>query len=333
MFMASNQIIVSQEGSGYRTLQEAVLSIDDSHLETVTISVKPGIYEEKVFIRKENIRIIGEDSLTTIFRYGDGARKLREDGSGKYGTFNTAVIFFAGSNIEVKNITIENTAGSGHIAGQALATYVAADRIFFYNCRFLGFQDTIFTGEAQSCTMKNLMLPEYFSNSKVKIDFTVNRNYFKNCYICGNVDFIFGPNTAFFDHCDIVTRKDSGEPGGYITAASTSQEQEYGYVFYRCHLMGEKGTEGVYLGRPWRDYAMTVFVQCVMEEHIHPDGWHNWGRPKAEVTTSYVEIGNTGAGARTDERIPFSKQLINPELLDYFHRERVLAGTDNWKPL
>ncbi len=104
--------------TAFSSLQEAVLSIPDNRTETVEIFVAPGIYEEKVFIRKENIKIIGEDPETTIFRYGDGAKKPREDGDGEYGTFNTAVILLAGKDIAVKNITIENTAGPGYRAGQ-----------------------------------------------------------------------------------------------------------------------------------------------------------------------------------------------------------------------
>ena len=154
--------VSKNDPSAFSTLQEAILSIDDRHDETIRIEVAPGIYEEKLFIRKENIEIVGDDPLMTVFRYGDGAKKPRPDGSGEYGTFNTAVIFIAGKDITLRNLTIESTAGPGYLAGQALAVYAAADRLSCYNCRFTGWQDTIFNGDPMTCNMKKLMLPDFF---------------------------------------------------------------------------------------------------------------------------------------------------------------------------
>ena len=325
-------IIVSKQKEGaFTSLQEAINSIDDAHTKEVTIFIESGIYEEKVFIRKNNIRIIGEDKDATVFRFGDGARKPREDG-GEYGTFNTATILFAGSDIHVENLTIENSAGEGHIAGQALATYIASDRTSFYNCKFLGNQDTIFTGDMLPAPYKKLLLPEFFMNSNIPIDHPVLRNYFKDCFICGNVDFIFGPSCAYFDNCVIYSKRAELGEGSYITAASTPNTQEYGYVFYHCRLTGNCRENTTYLGRPWRDYAKTSFISCTMEAHIKAEGWHNWGKANAEVTTAYIEYGNKGDGSNISKRAPFSKQLDNKDLLDYYSVEKVLAGDDNWNP-
>ena len=318
--------------TAFSSLQEAVLSIPDNRTETVEIFVAPGIYEEKVFIRKENIKIIGEDPETTIFRYGDGAKKPREDGDGEYGTFNTAVILLAGKDIAVKNITIENTAGPGYRAGQALALYVGSDRTSFYNCRFLGYQDTIFAGEPVTCRMKKLILPDYFQKSPVFIDYQVIRNYFYNCFISGDVDFIFGPNVAYFDHCIIHSKKRESEPKSFITAASTPAGQEFGMVFVDCTLTGEAETNSVYLGRPWRDYAKTAFVRCHMDAHIRREGWENWGKPKAEAVCSYIEYNCSGPGYNPSQRANFSKQLTNPGLEEYFSLQNVLSGDDEWVP-
>ena len=314
----------------FHSLQEAVLAVPDNREETMRICVAPGIYEEKVFIRKENLEIVGEDPETTVFRYGDGARKPRPDGSGEYGTFNTAVILLAGKNLHMENITVENTAGPGYLAGQALALYVAADRCSFHNCRFLGWQDTIFAGEAVTCRMKNLMLPDYFSNSSVPVEYPVLRNYFRDCYISGDVDFIFGPNVVFFDRCEIFSRKRRSEDRAFITAASTPAGQEFGLVFSHCRLTGDSEPESVYLGRPWRDFAKTAFVGCHMDGHICPEGWQNWGKSRAEALCSYVEYDNDGPGARTSARAPFSRQLTNPDLAEYYSRENVLSGEDGW---
>lgn len=317
----------------FPTLQEAVLSVDDSLSETVRICVEPGIYEEKVFIRKENLEIVGmgPNPDAVIFRYGDGAKKPRPDGDGEYGTFNTAVLFFAGRDITVRNITVENTAGPGYRAGQALAVYAAADRLCFYGCRFLGWQDTIFVGDPVTCQMKRLMLPDFFTVSKVIVDYSHIRNYFKDCYICGDVDFIFGPNTAFFENCEIHSRGRASEENAFITAASTPKEQEYGLVFSHCHLTGEEDAN-VCLGRPWRDFAKTAFVRCTMDSHICPEGWQNWGRVRAEVLCDYVEYANEGPGAVSQKRAPFSRQLENPQLDDYFSKKNVLKGQDGFLP-
>ena len=315
----------------FHSLQEAVLAIPDDRSEPVRILVSPGIYEEKVWIRKENLEIIGEQPENTIFRYGDGARKPRPDGSGEYGTFNTAVLLLAGQNIHVENLTVENTAGPGSIAGQALALYAAADRCSFRNCRFIGWQDTLFAGDAEDCSMKRLMLPDFFAQSSVPIAHPVIRNYFRDCFISGDVDFVFGPNTAYFDHCEIHSRKRQSEDRAFITAASTPAGQEYGLVFSHCRLTGVSRDHSVYLGRPWRDLAKTAFVHCHMDSHICPEGWHNWGKARAEALCSYVEAFNSGPGAQPQARVPFSRQLDNPELESYYSVENVLRGEDGWR--
>ncbi|MDE6622389.1 MAG: pectin methylesterase [Lachnospiraceae bacterium] len=324
-------MIVSKTDSGtFRSLQDAVLAVPDNRSEWVRILVSPGIYEEKVWIRKENLEIIGHSPANTIFRWGDGAKKPRPNGCGEYGTFNTAVLLLAGQNIHLENITVENTAGPGSTAGQALALYAAADRCSFRNCRFVGWQDTIFAGDVHNCSMKNLMLPDFFDQSPVPAAHPVIRNYFENCYISGDVDFIFGPNTVYFDRCEIHSRERQSEDKAFITAASTPAEQEYGLVFSHCRLTGDSGDHSVYLGRPWRDFAKTAFLHCHMDSHICPEGWHNWGKARAEALCSYVEYHNLGPGAGAHARSPFSRQLSNPELEIYYSRENVLRGKDAW---
>ena len=322
-------ILVSQTNpEAFSSLQEAILSIDDSHQEKIRILIEPGIYEEKVFIRKENIEIVGSGREKTIFRYGDGARKPRPDGEGEYGTFNTAVIMFAGKDITVKDLTIESTAGPGDVAGQALAIYVSADRCSFHHCNFLGWQDTVFVG----LTGSKPMLPDFFTESSVNIIHKAARSYFYDCFISGDVDFIFGPNVAFFEKCEIFSRKRQSEANSYITAANTPIDQEFGLVFSDCKLTGDAAQESVYLGRPWRDFAKTAFLNCHMGAHIIPEGWGNWGKIKAEAVCSYIEHNNNGPGANTEKRVPFSKQITNPALSEYFSKENVLMGEDEWNP-
>lgn len=271
-------IVVSRDGTGnFRTLQEAIESARAFMEYTVTIYVKNGVYKEKVIVPSwvENIDIIGEDRDKTIITYDDHAN------INKMGTFRTYTVKVEGSDITFKNLTIENNAAQ---LGQAVALHTEGDRLKFINCRILGNQDTIYTGAK----------------------FT--RLYFKDCYIDGTTDFIFGPSTALFEDCIIHSKRNS-----YVTAASTPKEAKYGYVFKHCKLTAEPGVDKVYLGRPWRPYAYTLFIECELGKHIVPAGWHNWGKQSNEETARYMEYKNTGEGANVSERVAWSKQLTKKE--------------------
>ena len=272
-------IVVSRDGTGnFRTLQEAIESARAFMDYTVTIYVKNGVYKEKVIVPSwvENIDIIGEDRDKTIITYDDHAN------INKMGTFRTYTVKVEGSDITFKNLTIENNAAQ---LGQAVALHTEGDRLKFINCRILGNQDTIYTGAK----------------------FT--RLYFKDCYIDGTTDFIFGPSTALFEDCIIHSKRNS-----YVTAASTPKEAKYGYVFKHCKLTAEPGVDKVYLGRPWRPYAYTLFIECELGKHIVLAGWHNWGKQSNEETARYMEYKNTGEGANASERVAWSKQLTRKKL-------------------
>lgn len=271
-------IVVSRDGTGnFRTLQEAIESARAFMDYTVTIYVRNGVYKEKVIVPSwvENIDIIGEDRDKTIITYDDHAN------INKMGTFRTYTVKVEGSDITFKNLTIENNAAQ---LGQAVALHTEGDRLKFINCRILGNQDTIYTGAK----------------------FT--RLYFKDCYIDGTTDFIFGPSTALFEDCIIRSKRNS-----YVTAASTPKEAKYGYVFKHCKLTAEPGVDKVYLGRPWRPYAYTLFIECELGKHIVSAGWHNWGKQSNEETARYMEYKNTGEGANASERVAWSKQLTKKE--------------------
>ena len=181
------------------------------------------------------------------------------------GTFRTYTLKVEGSDITLRNLTIENNAAR---LGQAVALHIEGDRVSVVGCRLIGHQDTVYTGKARS------------------------RVWFQDCYICGTTDFIFGPATAWFERCHIHSLADS-----YITAASTPQDVDYGYVFSHCRLTAAEGVSRVYLGRPWRPYAYTLFINCELGSHIRPEGWENWRNPDNELTARYYEYGNTGPGA------------------------------------
>ena len=290
-------LVVSRDGTGdFRTLQEAVESARAFMDYTVTIYVKNGVYKEKVIVPSwvENIDIIGEDRDKTIITYDDHAN------INKMGTFRTYTGKVEGSYITFKNLTIENNAAQ---LGQAVALHTEGDRLKFINCRILGNQDTIYTGAK----------------------FT--RLYFKDCYIDGTTDFIFGPSTALFENCMIHSKRNS-----YVTAASTPKEAKYGYIFKHCKLTAEPGVDKVYLGRPWRPYAYTLFIECELGKHIVPAGWHNWGKQSNEETARYMEYKNTGEGANVSERVAWSKQLTKKEA-EAVTVDAIFGTQSNWNPI
>ncbi|WP_231465349.1 MULTISPECIES: pectinesterase family protein [unclassified Pedobacter] len=297
---------VSHNGNGdYRTIQEAINAVRDHMQSKVTILIKSGIYHEKVVIPawKKNIMIIGEDQKTTIITNGDYSGKLFANkdftGNNKYSTYTSYTLLVQGNDCSLENITVENSAGP---VGQAVALTVEADRFGAKNCAFLGHQDTLYTSKDGRC-------------------------YFENCLITGTTDFIFGEATAIFNRCTIKSLTDS-----YITAASTTREQVFGYVFMNCELTALPTVKKVFLGRPWRPFAKTVFLNSSFGGHIVAEGWHAWpGDPlfaNKEKTVFYAEYGNTGPGAGTAERVPWAKQLSKKEAAHYTIKN-ILGG---WIP-
>jgi pectin methylesterase-like acyl-CoA thioesterase len=209
-------------------------------------------------------------------------------------------------------VSVGIDAEGGHKAyvntpGRTYADFVNAwglqrgDQLTFVNCRFLGHQDTIYTGNAKT------------------------RLFFDHCYIEGTTDFIFGPSTAWFEDCDIFCKANS-----YITAASTPQDVPYGYIFNNCRITTANDVDKVFLGRPWRDYGYTLFMNCDLPKQIRPEGWHKW-REGADKTCRYMEYNNRGEGAKKDQRVTWSRQLTKKEA-QKITREAVFSINDVWNP-
>ncbi len=294
-------IVVARDGSGeFRNIQDAVEVCRAFMTYHKVIFVKKGTYKEKLIIPQwlTNIEILGEDKDETIITYDDHANIAIPGTDRPMGTFRTYTVIVRGSQITFKNITIENNAPR---KGQAVALHTEGDRLVFINCRILGNQDTIYTGNGGT------------------------RLYFKGCYIDGTTDFIFGPSTAWFEDCHIHSKTNS-----YVTAASTPQDVPYGYIFNNCRLTAEPEATKIYLGRPWRDYGYTLFMNCDLGAHIRPEGWHHW-KPERVNTARYMEYNNRGAGADTSARATWSKQLTKKEAKE-ITIEKVFSINDGWNP-
>lgn len=291
--------VVAQDGSGdFFTVQEAINAVPDFRKNVRTkILVRRGVYKEKLIVpeSKINISLLGQEGA--VISYDDYANKQNVFGENK-GTSGSSSCYIYTPDFYAENITFENSSGP---VGQAVACFVSADRAYFKNCRFLGFQDTLYT-YGKGC-----------------------RQYYEDCYIEGTVDFIFGWSTVVFNRCHI-----NSKGNGYVTAPSTDKGQKYGYVFYDCKLTADNGVDRVFLSRPWRPYGQAVFIRCELGRHILPVGWDNWGNKENEKTAFYAEYESKGEGANPKARAAFSHQLKD---LKGYEIETVLAGDDGWNPV
>lgn len=332
------KLTVSQTDTGknyFATVSEALAQVPVDTDEPVTVFLKPGIYHEKITVARPYVTLTGEDAEHTIISFDDCATQLMPDGS-KRGTFRSYTMFLNSHDITLSNLTIRNESFPRSKAGQALALYADGDRITVKNCRLLSYQDTLFTGPLPP----NPLSPGGFTGPKEFDERIVGRQYYKDCYICGDIDFIFGSAAAYFENCEIASvysevlppDKDGNPPVyGYATAASTPEGCPYGYVFQNCRFTSTCPERSVYLGRPWRNFAKTVLINCQLGSHIREEGFHDWNKKEAHDTLFYAEYHSTGEGAAPLKRASFVRQLTDSEALQ-FTKESVLSGSDNWNP-
>ncbi len=274
------------DNGDYKTVQEAINAVPDFRNRITTIFIRKGVYKEKLILpaSKINVSIIGELVDSVILTCDDYASKKNRFGE-EMGTTGSTSFYIFGDGFKAENITFENSSGP---VGQAVAVRIDGDSVAFKNCRFLGFQDTLYPHGKSS------------------------NQYYKNCYIEGTVDFIFGWSRSFFDNCTIFCKSK-----GYITAPSTEKENEYGFVFRNCTITGSAPENSVYLGRPWRPYGNSVFISCELGSIIKSEGWHNWNKVENETTARFAEYENTGPGANKSTRVNWSIQLPAAEAIKY----------------
>jgi pectinesterase len=295
----SRKVTVSKNGKGdYATVQAALDAVPSGNKKSITIFIRKGIYKERLTLdtRKDFVTLVGEDKLSTILTF-DNHKGTRLSNGDTVNTWTSASFFIYADDFTAQNITFENNAGFN--AGQAVAVFAHGDRLSFTNCRFVGFQDVLFCSGPGS------------------------RQYYKDCYIEGTTDFIFGPSTAVFQSCHIHSKKKS-----HVTAASTPREMKYGFVFFDCKLTGDSTLRGVSLGRPWTPYASVTYLRCEIGAHISAEGWDNWRNPANEQTTRYAEYHNTGPGSDPAGRVKWIRQLSDHEAAAYTLRN--IFG--DWQP-
>lgn len=297
--LAQTKITVAQDGSGnYKTVQAAFDAVPINNKKSIVIFVKDGIYKEKLHLdsSKTFVTLIGEDKFNTVLTYDDHTGKVSPSGA-VINTRTSWSFLIKANDFTAKDITFQNDAG--FTAGQAVAVEADGDRDAFFNCRFLGFQDVLFTNNDHA------------------------RQFYKSCYIEGTTDFIFGSSTVWFQQCHIHSKKNS-----HVTAASTPKEHPVGYVFYDCILTGDSTLHSVSLGRPWRPYAAVVYIHCYLGQHIKPEGFSNWNQTDNYKKTRYAEYKNYGPGASIEQRVEWSNQLTDKEVKKYTLKNSL----GNWNP-
>ncbi|MDO3409680.1 pectinesterase family protein [Saccharibacillus sp. CPCC 101409] len=286
-----------EPGCDYVTIQSAVDALEREGLreKPAALYILSGTYREQVRIYRSNLRMVGIGAVTIVMNRC--ARERGADGE-EIGTFATPTLFLGGADLELENLTIVNDAGQGESIGQAVALAAHCDRAVFRNCILRGHQDTLFTGPLPPSTKTG----GAFGGIPIREHHAQYRQLYDRCRIEGTVDYIFGGATTVFDRCRLHSVVPDRKRSGYITAASTPQEREYGYVFRSCDLTADPGVPAasVYLGRPWRPYAQTCLIDCRIGDHIHPAGWHNWNNADNERTADYREYGQEAAKHSAD---------------------------------
>jgi pectinesterase len=294
-------IVVAPDGSGqFKTIQAAIDSIPDQNPEWRLILIKPGTYRERVVINEKKTFVIlrGEDkeirrTLVTFNRYA-GMPDPEAPGN-KLGPNGSETVAIQADNFIVENITFENSSGA---VAPAVALRAMGDKQVFRNCRFLGWQDTLWVDG--------------------------KRAYFTDCYAEGRIDFVFGAGMAVFEKCHLHS-----VDGGCVTASGAEPEKPFGLVFLKCKVTCAE--DRTFLGSPWKNGAATAFIECELGENLRPEGWKQWAATDHHLTARFVEYRNTGPGANISKRPAWTRQLSDAEAKNYTV-ENILGGGDQWDP-
>lgn len=335
-FIRHYDLVVAQDGSGdFMTIQEAINAVPDYNGQELRILIAPGTYREKLVVpeSKSHVTLIARTEGQVVITYGDFAGRKSPLTGRNLGTSGSASVYIYAPYFEAIGITFQNDASDAAFAsdkkvvGQAVAALVAGDCAVFRRCRFLGHQDTLYAFGRKS-DPKTDEARQGATTQHIPANMQ-SRQYYEDCYICGTVDYIFGWAVAYFNRCELHCLAD-----GYVTAAATPQGQDYGYVFNECHVTAEPGVHA-YLGRPWRNYAQTVWLNSTFDACIHPEGWKTWPNKDTgldgSTTAFYAEYRNQGPGAATSQRASWSHQLTDVQAAR-FTPSAVLSGWDDWSP-
>lgn len=276
------------------------------------ILLSEGIYREKIEINVPDLELVGAGAEKTVLIWDDYAKKPDPSGT-ELNTFRTYTAAVTADNVTLKSLTVANDSFEPEKKGQEVALTVYGDGFYAEDCRFTSTQDTVFCGPLPRDLIERY---DGFLKDALRTG-NAQRHIFRNCFIAGNVDFIFGCADALFEDCEIRSVFDV-RGHGYVAAPAHALSQEIGFVFNRCRFTGEdRIAEGsVFLARPWRDYGKASFVSCQYGKHISKEGFDKWNDTERDKTARFSEWGTDREG-----RVPWSSALSEGEksrILDYF---------------
>jgi pectinesterase len=307
------RVSVAQTGSAdFRSVQAA---INAAPLEGEVILIAPGVYREKLSITTPNLTLVGtgKSPEAVVLSWNESAGTAG-------GTGKSASVSVGANGFGAENLTIENTWEKEHTrteeGSQAVALLVSSDRAVLDHVRLLGAQDTLY---ANSLTCRSVT-----DTSPCQ----ASREYFRDCYIEGHVDYIFGDAKAVFDHCELHSKN---HPTVMLTAQSKHfAAEDSGYTFLHCRITGAEDGNKVVLGRPWRDDSTVTFYDTDVEQTLDADGWSDWsGRLR---TSTYREYGSHGPGVNGGHRIVQYPPLTHAQRVALAPRP-LLRGDDGWDPI
>ncbi|KAK1280163.1 putative pectinesterase 63 [Acorus gramineus] len=288
-------ITVRKDGAGdFKTITGAVRSIATGNWSRTIVKIGPGVYREKVTVDRARpyVTFYGDPKNPPRIAYGATARKV--------GTWSSATVIVESDHFVAANVIFENSAPrpkDGELGGQASALRISGDMAAFYNCKFLGYQDTL-------CD-------------------DVGRHYFNNCYMRGTVDFIFGNGKSLYEDCHMES---VAKGVTAITAQARMTPTEHsGFSFVRCSI---NGTGNATLSRAWKQSSRVVFLYTYMGRLIQPAGWDDKGNKSRDKTVFYGEYKCSGPGANTDKRVRYSRLLTDTQAQPFLSKSFINA--DLW---
>ncbi|KAL3699545.1 hypothetical protein R1sor_017567 [Riccia sorocarpa] len=286
LFVTKREIVVDQLGTGdFRTIQAAVNAVTNNNQERVTIRIMPGLYSEKVRIPKDKpyITLLGYPNTTVIVFDSIASDVISTESNATLRTFGSATVAVESRFFFAINLIFKNSAPippPGSVGKQAVAFRISADMAAFYNCQFLGGQDTLYDHHG--------------------------RHYFQNCYVEGTIDFIFGNGRSLYKNCILNALDNYGAPGSITAQKRNPRTLDTGFSFVDCYVTG---TGQVYLGRAWGNYSRVIFARSYMDAVVVPVGWDDWGVKDRDRTAFYAEFNCSGPGAKRSGRAPWARVI------------------------